>query len=96
MPHEDSVRLLRLCKGELSDPVEVVLEFARLDDTIPEYEALSYVWGSNVTVSHIIHKTTQDHIPVTRNLYDALKGVRQTGQDRLIWVDALCINQGRA
>ncbi|KAJ8106890.1 hypothetical protein OPT61_g9243 [Boeremia exigua] len=93
MPYDNSIRLLRICKGALSDPIEVALEFARLDDSIPEYEALSYVWGSSIRVSHIIHQTTQEPIPVTENLYDALKGLRQTGQDRLIWVDALCINQ---
>ena len=93
MPHNDFIRLLRVYKGALSDPVEVTLEFARLDDTIPEYEALSYVWGSSVTLSHIVHQTTQKAISITKNLYDALKGVQQPERDRVIWVDALCINQ---
>ena len=30
---------------------------------------------------------------MTKNLYDALKGLRKIEQDRVIWADALCINQ---
>lgn len=90
---EDSIRLLRIYKGTSSDPVEVTLELARLGDQGLEYEALSYVWGSSVTVSHIIHQKTQTPIPVTKNLYNALKGLRQAEKDRIIWADALCINQ---
>ncbi|KAH6639409.1 heterokaryon incompatibility protein-domain-containing protein [Boeremia exigua] len=93
MPYDNSIRLLRIHKGTTSDPIEVTLEFARLDDTSPEYEALSYVWGSSVPVSYIICRTTQTSITVTRNLYDALKGMRRVDRDRVMWVDALCINQ---
>lgn len=94
MPYENSIRLLRIHKGNLSDPVEISLEFARLEHTSPTYEAISYVWGSTIKVSQILNKTTQTPIPVTRNLYEALKGVRKVEQDRVVWVDALCINQG--
>lgn len=90
---EDSIRLLRIYKGTSSDPVEVTLELARMDDPSLEYEALSYVWGSSVTLSYIIHQTTQTPIPVTKNLYNALKGLRRFEQNRVIWADALCINQ---
>lgn len=92
MPYDNSIRLLRIYKGAPSAAVEVSLDFAHLTDTSPPYEALSYVWGSG-GVSHIVHQPTQMAIPVTRNLYDALKGVRQVEKDRVIWVDALCINQ---
>jgi hypothetical protein len=87
---EDSIRLLRIYKGTPSDPVEVTLELARLGDLGLEYEALSYVWGSSVTVLHIIHQKTQTPIPVTKNLYNALKGLRQAEKDWVIWADALC------
>ena len=32
MPHGNSIRLLRIYKGALSDPVEIALKFARLDE----------------------------------------------------------------
>ncbi|KAJ4988214.1 het domain protein [Stagonosporopsis vannaccii] len=93
MPHENSIRLLCIHKGFPSDRVEITLKLARLDHPTPTYEALSYVWGSGVQVSHIIDETTKTPIPVTGNLYNALKGVRKFEQDRIVWVDALCINQ---
>ncbi|KAF9693662.1 hypothetical protein EKO04_008305 [Ascochyta lentis] len=93
MPHNDSVRLLRIHKGTPADPVEFTLEFARLDHTAPKYEALSYVWGPELPASHIIHRTSREAVPVTRNLYEALQSVRWCDRDRLLWVDALCINQ---
>ena len=93
MPCSNSIRLLRIYKGSPTDPVEFSLEIACLDESVPEYEALSYVWGSNFQASYIIHRDRQEAISVTTNLHDALKGVRWCHQDRLIWVDALCINQ---
>ncbi|KZM25251.1 uncharacterized protein EKO05_0007412 [Ascochyta rabiei] len=93
MPHNDSIRLLRLHKGALADPVEFTLEFARLDHIALEYEALSYVWGPDVPTSYIVHRISQKATPVTPNLYEALHNVRWCDRDRLLWVDALCINQ---
>ncbi|KAJ4352678.1 hypothetical protein N0V95_004062 [Ascochyta clinopodiicola] len=93
MPYNDSIRLLRIHSGNLTDPVEFTLEFARLDHPTPEYEALSYVWGPDVPASYIIHRISQEAIPVTPNLYEVLQNVRWCDRDRLLWVDALCINQ---
>lgn len=94
MPHENSIRLLRLHKGISTDLVEFTLEFARLDQTTPEYEALSYVWGLSCRDSYIVHRPSQKAISVTPNLREALENMRWCDRDRLIWVDALCINQG--
>jgi hypothetical protein len=55
---DDAIRLLHFYKGTSSDPIEVTLELARLDDPSLKYEALSYVWGSSVIISHITHQTT--------------------------------------
>ncbi|KAF3007814.1 hypothetical protein E8E13_010539 [Curvularia kusanoi] len=93
LPHDDSIRLLRIYRGTPEDTIEVTLELVQLNDANLEYEALSYAWGSNLKVSQITHKSTQTPIQVTKNLYDALKGLRRIDRDRAIWVDALCINQ---
>jgi hypothetical protein len=93
MPYDNSIRLLRISRGILSGPVAVTLEFERLHEPMPAYKALSYVWGSSARVSQIIHEPTQEAISTSRNLYNARKGVREADQDRVIWVDALCINQ---
>ena len=57
----------------------------------PEYEALSYTWGNpdnfnfRIWVDDVL-------VPVRRNLLCALRVLRRD-IERLLWVDALCINQ---
>lgn len=71
---------------------------AKLGDNNPsliqadEYEAISYTWG-NSPASRII---TLDNQPfkVRPNLEDALESLRLQDRKRLIWVDAICIDQG--
>lgn len=55
------------------------------------YEALSYVWGSgNKPLSIFLDKGC---LHVTKNLYEALLGLRDRYLPRIIWIDAICINQ---
>jgi hypothetical protein len=62
-------------------------------DEAPPYEALSYTWGNDDPSVNITFNGIQ--VMVVRNLADALAGLR--GQSsRLLWNDALCINQGNA
>jgi hypothetical protein len=49
------------------------------------------VWGdANITVPIRLHDTTRS---VTTNLGLALRYLRLAEQERIIWVDALCIHQ---
>ncbi|EMD58540.1 hypothetical protein COCSADRAFT_185606 [Bipolaris sorokiniana ND90Pr] len=71
----------------------------------PAYEALSYRWGDPKDTTPICIRLTEyqgeqesDETPylpwpVTRNLKQALRALRLPDRDRLLWVDALCINQ---
>jgi hypothetical protein len=55
------------------------------------YEALSYYWGSPEKI-HMI--TVGDgSLQVTRNLHAALQSLRDCFIERIIWIDAVCINQ---
>jgi hypothetical protein len=55
------------------------------------YEALSYVWGDqNKTLPISIGEHRFD---VTENLHAALSRLRDHSLERIIWVDAICINQ---
>lgn len=56
------------------------------------YTALSYVWGSTENPEFII-LNGESKFPVTRNLYAALKAMRNRREGTILWVDALCINQ---
>ncbi|KAE8379051.1 HET-domain-containing protein [Aspergillus bertholletiae] len=55
------------------------------------YEALSYVWGSEVKPASIILDGCTFH--VTMNLHSALIHLRNNQLARTLWVDAICINQ---
>jgi hypothetical protein len=94
----DTIRLLRLLKGVRhydDDPIRCELFEAPLpedDDDEAYYDALSYTWGDAAQTSNIVI----DGRPatVTANLYQALRHLRLTDEDRILWVDAICINQG--
>ncbi|RYN79389.1 hypothetical protein AA0120_g10711 [Alternaria tenuissima] len=86
-----ALRLLNLLRGKGSI-IECMLYQAFLDgaDLIP-YDALSYTWGGadkNFTVT-----VNEKSLNVTENLYLALQRLRSEHIDRVIWVDAICIDQ---
>jgi hypothetical protein len=60
-----------------------------------EYEALSWCWGMDSKDCGIRIKKDgeQYRLPVTRELALALKYLRRPREDRILWIDALCINQ---
>ncbi|KAE8442775.1 hypothetical protein EG329_002863 [Mollisiaceae sp. DMI_Dod_QoI] len=58
---------------------------------LPDYEALSYVWGSQDDPKTIILDDVAWH--VTPNLYCALLHLHFSDRSRIIWIDALAINQ---
>jgi hypothetical protein len=55
------------------------------------YDALSYCWGSVDTSKTIIVDNYSLH--VTQNLYAALLHLRDHSCSRVMWIDAICINQ---
>lgn len=66
-----------------------------VDDAVVEYEALSWCWGQEVKDRAIrIYEGGQYYrLPVTRDLTLALKYLRHPHAERILWIDALCINQ---
>lgn len=88
----DAIRLMRLFKGIYDEPIQCDLFQAYLSttDRIP-YEALSYTWGESSERCDI---TVQERtFGITSNLHEALRHLRSADQDRVLWVDAICINQ---
>jgi hypothetical protein len=57
----------------------------------PIYEALSYVWGKPI-FSESIRLNDQEFL-ITPSLKYALSCLRLKAQPRVLWVDAVCINQ---
>ncbi|KAL5603905.1 hypothetical protein FOVSG1_006655 [Fusarium oxysporum f. sp. vasinfectum] len=85
-----STRLLVLLPGQLEDSIQCDLLVVNLDDS-PHYEALSYVWGG--TTQKLTVTIAGKPVVVTDNLHAALYHLRYPDRDRVLWVDALCINQ---
>jgi Heterokaryon incompatibility protein (HET) len=87
----DEIRLLLLHGGGRSDPI--VFELATVKLSVqPEYEALSYVWG-DPNVNEPVFLVTGQQMKATTNLIAALRRLRHKQGIRILWVDALCINQ---
>jgi hypothetical protein len=57
----------------------------------PKYEALSYTWGSPELTSTILLNDTP--MRIRPNLHDALLALRQEYEPRVLWADAICIDQ---
>jgi hypothetical protein len=87
-------RLITLLPGTFQDDIALDLRLFDLNaDTHIEYEALSYVWGSEedpVTIK--IGRRWS--LRISQNLDGALRHLRSEVKPRVLWVDAVCINQG--
>lgn len=89
---QPAIRLARLFGGHYADPVCCEIFEASLDlSGIIPYQALSYVWGDGFDKKEIC--INEKRAFVTRNLFKALKSIRQIDEDTILWVDALCIDQ---
>jgi hypothetical protein len=100
----NTTRLLQILPGVQGTDIHCLV----FDYTLPQdrasgpYEALSYVWGDITETRQIFirdasptepHQETLAHLNVTMNLYAALQRLRDLFIPRLIWIDAVCINQ---
>jgi hypothetical protein len=65
---------------------------ARGDYQEPDYEALSYVWGDDpAPVDRVSFQ--RGGLDIGRNLSNALRQLRGNQTSRVLWIDAICINQ---
>ncbi|MCJ1351790.1 MAG: hypothetical protein MMC33_001774 [Icmadophila ericetorum] len=88
--HNSSIRLLILAPGQSNDPISCELYTVDLE-TSPEYEAISYCWGGPPDERKIACGNRT--LSITKNLYDALQQIRDQKEPRILWTDAICINQ---
>ena len=89
-PSSCQIRLVHIQPGVWDDPILCELETVSLDSS-PVYQTLSYFWGDPKDSKPIL---LEDCVfDVTSNLYDALRRLRRANSIRVIWIDAICINQ---
>lgn len=85
------IRLLVLKPGQWDEGICCDLEIVSLDESL-EYETISYVWGDPKVRKPI--SVNGSRIEVTVNLFSALRRFRYPDTPRVLWADAVCINQG--
>ncbi|KAL6693867.1 heterokaryon incompatibility domain-containing protein [Trichoderma pleuroticola] len=87
-----AIRLLCLHPGKGSIIVcELFQAELHQRESAVSYEALSYTWGSS-RLSVTIH-VNGCCLSITRNLYNALLDLRYPKKQRILWIDAVCIDQ---
>ncbi|KAI1082505.1 heterokaryon incompatibility protein-domain-containing protein [Whalleya microplaca] len=88
--HGEEIRLITLHPGPWDDDLYVELHHEDLSEPAP-YEALSYVWGSiDDKVPIRVHAGL---LSITRNLASSLRYLRYEDRPRVLWVDAVSMNQ---
>ena len=90
--YRDSDRCKHACYQAINPhELKVSLHEACLDDS-PQYEAISYAWGS----ANLVQQVACDSkwLWVTQSCYDLLVILRQYSSGTRYWIDAICINQG--
>jgi hypothetical protein len=90
LPHQRDIRLLRVKPGTGEEGIEVTLKTFELDSDT-QFTALSYVWGDVIPPREIVCNGRK--VPITRNLWCVLSRLRRQQFDRLLWVDAIRIDQ---
>jgi hypothetical protein len=95
----NGIRLLRLLPTkEDSKNIQCELFECALrpsDGAARPYEALSYVWGSTLKPESItiVDQKRDRQFAITQSLHAALLRLRDHDIPRIIWIDAICIDQ---
>ncbi|KAK0514619.1 hypothetical protein JMJ35_003236 [Cladonia borealis] len=94
----DSIRILSLLPGNRGAPLQCELHRADVPGLIspgcasgPKFEALSYAWGDGTLCQRLFCNNSA--IKITQSLFDALIHLRHSEETRMLWVDAVCIDQ---
>ncbi|KAL9091069.1 MAG: hypothetical protein Q9165_004996 [Trypethelium subeluteriae] len=91
----NSIRLLTLEPNKESrSRVVCHIHAARISDK-PQYEALSYCWGYETSSEKILihHNELTFETTVKNNLLSALRALRHKKTERVLWIDAISIDQ---
>ncbi|KAK1722658.1 hypothetical protein CaCOL14_010952 [Colletotrichum acutatum] len=88
----DEIRVIKLQPApSLLAPITAELVILKLGGGSSHYDALSYRWGDcldpvNITMNGIC-------MSVTQSLDTALRHLRHSKEERVVWADSVCINQ---
>ena len=86
------IRLLIVQPGVAKDIVECSFRYGIFSRSIkPLYETISYVWGDASLRSNVRLNGQEMDVPASSER--VLRRFRYTSRERVLWIDALCINQ---
>ncbi|KAF2495470.1 HET-domain-containing protein [Lophium mytilinum] len=92
LPHSQAIRLLYLHPGDPKRDIRISLQTHNVSDSSRlDYTAISYAWGDGAC--NISIECDGSIMLVTENIYQMLFHIQQKDSTRLLWVDAICINQ---
>ena len=91
LPQDGSqIRLVTILPGRELEAFQCTVKNFILTEDL-QYKALSYVWGDPTITSPIL--LNGHEFQITTNLEAALRSLRYEDSERLLWIDAICINQ---
>ncbi|KAK6416195.1 hypothetical protein LTR95_017484 [Oleoguttula sp. CCFEE 5521] len=86
------IRLLQLLPDHYSAPLRARFCIISLNNKrVAPYETISYAWGSPIRTAII--KIAGTGLPIPESTAAVLRRVRLRDRKRLLWSDAVCINQ---
>ncbi|KAE9974683.1 hypothetical protein EG328_003695 [Venturia inaequalis] len=93
--HAGDIRTVTLHPGTEHDEIEISIHHEHFTtQETPQYEALSYVWGSKKYRKTIkVRREGLKPLAITRSLEVALRHLRDAKNPRKMWIDAICIDQ---
>ena len=87
---------MTLLPGAFEAKIHVTIRNIGLSESLkPEYEALSYTWGSvtNLDYVYVQGDEREKALAITKNLAEALRYLRYEDRPRVLWIDAICVDQ---
>ena len=92
LPSSGEARLLIVHPSKDNAQIEVDLMHTPFADLANRYyEAISYTWGSEITL-HMV-RIEQEPFYVTKTVHEILTRLRYPDKPRVLWIDQICINQ---
>ncbi|KAK3300141.1 heterokaryon incompatibility protein-domain-containing protein [Chaetomium fimeti] len=91
------VRLITLSPGVGGEPLACKVEVLEFNSDLHKtYDVLSYAWGDKEDQQTItVEGGAGFEITIRKNLWLALRRIRDRGETGRLWVDAICINQDK-
>ncbi|CAI6039785.1 unnamed protein product [Clonostachys chloroleuca] len=84
------IRLIHISPGTETDPICFSLETSPLESA-PDFEAISYCWGTDQDQHQVV--CNGKPLFMHKSLFGGLSYFRLLDKTRVLWADAVCINQ---